>query len=97
MRAGDANGDTFSICLLSVPLTQKVSLFQIGVAVWLMDEFGYTVQQASFAFSCASIAFVTCSPISGFVADKIPKHRMKTMITGGLVSAAATTFATSSV
>ena len=73
------------------------TIFDIGVAVWLMDEFGYTVQQASFAFSCASIAFVTCSPISGFVADKIPKHRMKTMITGGLVSAAATTFATPSV
>ena len=50
-----------------------------------MEEFGFTVQQASFAFSCASIAFVTCSPISGFVADKIPKHRMKTMITAGLL------------
>ena len=45
-----------------------------------MGEFGFSIEKASLCFTCASLAFVTCSPINGAIGDKIPKHTMKRMI-----------------
>ena len=46
----------------------------------MMGEFGFSIEKASLCFPCASLAFVTCSPINGAIGDKIPKHTMKRMI-----------------
>ena len=46
--------------IASTVTSMKWTIFDIGVAVWLMDEFGYTVQQAAFAFSCFSLSSSSC-------------------------------------
>jgi MFS family permease len=66
-------------------VSAKWATFDMGVTLWMMGEFDFSIQQASLCFTCASLAFVICSPISGYVGDKIPKHQMKQMIVAGLL------------
>ena len=44
------------------------------------DEFGYSIARASLAFTCASLAYATFSPISGSIVDKLPASKRKHMI-----------------
>ena len=48
--------------------------------MWLQDEFGYSIARASLAFTCASFAYATCSPISGAIVDRIHPGKRKRMI-----------------
>ena len=62
-------------------------IFDIGVTVWLTDEFGFSLGIASLVFTSCSIAFAFASPAAGAIADKLPQtHRWRTgMICVGLV------------
>ena len=62
-------------------------IFDIGVTLWLTDEFRFPLEVASLVFSSCSIAFAFASPAAGVIADKLPQtHRWRTgMICVGLV------------
>lgn len=66
-------------------VSAKWSTFDMGVTVWMMGEFSFSIQRASLCFTCASLAFAICSPIMGYIGDKIPKHTMKWMVVVGLL------------
>ena len=61
-------------------ITCKWTTFDIGVTLWMQDEFGYSIGQASLAFSCASIAYAIFSPVAGSVTDCIQVHKRKFFI-----------------
>ena len=68
-------------CLQHAHFDLTPALLPLGqVTLWMMGEFGFSIEKASLCFTCASLAFVTCSPINGAIGDKIPKHTMKRMI-----------------
>lgn len=52
--------------------------------MWMQEEFGYTIGQASLAFSCASIAYAIGSPLAGSVTDCVPTEKRKYMINAAL-------------
>ena len=52
--------------------------------MWMQEEFGYSIGQASLAFSCASIAYAIGSPLAGSVTDCVPTEKRKYMINAAL-------------
>jgi|EP01043_Picozoa_sp_COSAG02_P041802 MFS family permease len=52
--------------------------------MWMQEEFGYSIGQASLAFSCASIAYAIGSPLAGSVTDCVPTDKRKYMINAAL-------------
>jgi MFS family permease len=71
--------------LAAAVVSAKWSTFDMGVTLWMMGEFDFSIQRASLCFTCASLAFAICSPIMGYIGDTIPKHTMKWMIVTGLL------------
>jgi len=52
--------------------------------MWMQEEFGYSIGQASLAFSCASFAYAIGSPLAGSVTDCVPTEKRKYMINAAL-------------
>ena len=77
----------FAPAVASFLMTCKWTTFDIGVTMWMQEEFGYTIGEASLAFSCASFTYGVFSPISGSVVDCIKtRHRRFVMISMALLA-----------
>jgi MFS family permease len=72
-----SSAELFMPAVCGFIISCKWTTFDIGVTMWMQEEFGYTIGQASLAFSCASFAYACGSPLAGSVSDCVPKPKRK--------------------
>jgi MFS family permease len=63
----------------------KWSTFDIGIALWVTDEFGFSISEASTCFSVVSLAWCFGAPIMGSISDRFASSRLVFVIFGLVV------------